>query len=220
MTAASPAPRPSAPPCGLYIRITDDFVFEAIVARLRQLFSVATRSAYEKNMHVIELPGYADSADRAEEIKGLITLIQQNGFVAILRRDIAKTAEWKADGVLLESVNDIDIAREALGPDIILGVNARTSQFVAEKALDAGVDYVIFGAAGKMQLPPADIISWWSARTDVPCLAAGPITNDDCAAFVHAGATFIDATAYILNHPDGVTQGAANMLYAIDLALE
>lgn len=214
------ATKPSAPECGLYIRINDDFGFENAVAQLRHLFFVTTRSAYEKNMHVVELPGDAENAARAEEVKGLVTLARQNGFVAIIRHNIANAAEWNADGVLLDTVNDLPAARDALGPDIIIGVNVRISRSIAERALEDGADYVVFGAAGKIQLPPADLISWWSTHTDVPCLAAGPIANDNCATFVQAGATFVDASRYILHHPQGVMQGTSDMLYAIDLAVE
>ena len=50
------AKKAGAPECGLYIRVPADFSFEDIVPKLRHLFLVTTRSDYEKNMHVLEIP--------------------------------------------------------------------------------------------------------------------------------------------------------------------
>jgi len=209
-----------APECGLYIRIKDDFDFEDMVPKLRQLFLVTTRSDYEKNMHVLEIPVPRPDDGVIDQVRELANYGRQNGFAVILRGPAVMMNTLQADGLLLEPGSDIAAARAIIGDDAILGVRCAQDRKAAKAAIDAGVDYVSFHADGAGdRLIPAEILSWWSTAHDAPALIEGPITNDDCGAYVQAGATFIDAADYILGHPKGVLQGAVDMLYAIDLAL-
>ena len=209
-----------APDCGLYIRINDDFVFEETVRKLQQLFFVPKKSAYKKNMHIVEFPGAADDSSRAEEIKGMIGFARHSGFVALIRGHAGHAGEWRADGVMLESSGDIPAIRAALGEEAIIGVECGVHRARAEDALAAGADCVAFSLpdGGGRALPPVDLVSWWATRSEIPSIVKGRMTNDDCGPFVQAGATFIDATTYIMDHPQGVMQAVSNMLYAIDLA--
>ena len=125
----------------------------------------------------------------------------------------------QADGVLLEPGGDIAAARAIVGDAAIVGLRCVQDRAAAELAVRAGVDYVSFSAPVGGRLIAPDILSWWSTATDIPALIEGAITNDDCGAYVRAGAAFIESGDYVLNHPKGVLQGAVDMLYAIDLAL-
>lgn len=207
-----PAPvKSGAPECGLYVRVEDVFDFGALLPKLRELFFITTRSAYEKNMHVLECPGLPVHEDH---VRGLLALARQNGFVAILRGDAVVAREWGADGVMLSQPDDIVTARETLGEDGIIGLRCGIDRNLADRGLELGIDYAVLAASS------LDLISWWATKTDKPGVAEGNITNNDCGALVRAGATFIDSGDFILNHPQGVKQGAVDMLYAIDLALE
>jgi thiamine monophosphate synthase len=211
--------KPGAPECGLYIRIADDFMFDDLVPKLRHLFLVTTRSDYEKNMHVLEIPTPRPEEGAVDQVREIANYGRQNGFAVILRGPAVMMASLQADGVLLEPGGDIAAARAIIGDDAILGLRCAQDRIAATKGAKAGVDYISFSAPGADRLIPPEILAWWSTAHDIPALIEGPITNDDCGAYVRAGATFIDSGSFILNHPKGVMQGAVDMLYAIDLAL-
>jgi thiamine monophosphate synthase len=211
-----------APACGLYLRIPADPDMEATIQALRQAMLVINRSDYERNMHVIEV--CSDSAANPEEAREKASVLAEiarlQGITPILRGSAGAARAAGADGVLLEDIGEMEAARAALGEASIIGVSCGLKRSIAQKALEAGADFVSFGLPENGMLPSPDLIGWWSALTEVPALAAGPVDNDGAGAFVRAGAGFLDCWAYIAGHEKGVMQGTVNMLYAIDLALE
>jgi len=100
-------------------------------------------------------------------------------------------------------------ARRILGPDAIIGVTCHDSRHLAMEAAEAGAAYVAFGAffptatkeAGARAEP--DILEWWSGLMEVPCVAIGGITVDNCPPLVAAGADFLAVSAGVWRHPDG-----------------
>ena len=214
------AKKAGAPGCGLYVRLPPSFISQDKIRDIRQIFFVTTRSDYERNMHAIEFVHEPDSADFDDRARPLIELVRANGFAAIVRGGAVAARRLGADGVLLASAAEIAEARALFGEDGIVGLRCGLSRDRAEEALAAGIDYVSFGYPDGKQLPPEDIISWWAAKTTLPALVEGDLTNDDCDDYIKAGAAFLDASGYILNHPEGIMKGTTNMLYAIDLALE
>jgi thiamine monophosphate synthase len=203
----------SAPDCGLYIRIPDSFNILTLVPQLQQVFTVTKRSQYEKNMHVLEFPAHVDAPDGAEHIQALVEFAQVSGFVALVRGDAVVAQMTKADGVLVDAIADVAPARALLGADKIVGLRGSKDAESPERVIELGIDYMALPAQ-----PP--VIAQWATKFDLPILADGPITNDDVATFVRAGATFVNASVYILEHPKGILQGTVDMLYAIDLAVE
>lgn len=201
-----------APDCGLYIRIPEDFSVLTLVPELQQVILVTKRSKYKKNMHVIEWPAKAVGPDGIEHIAELVEFSQKGGFVSLVRSDVAVAQATKADGVLLDKIDDVAGARALLGEDKIVGLSCMTGEN-HERVIGLGLDYIT------LPLNP-QIIAKWSTRADLPVLADGDITNNDAATYVAAGATFLNASSYIFNHSQGVMQGTVDMLYAIDLALE
>lgn len=100
-------------------------------------------------------------------------------------------------------------ARRILGPDRIVGVTCHNSRHLAMEAAEAGADYVAFGAffptdtkQPKTRAEP-DIVSWWSELMEVPCVAIGGITVENCAPLIEAGADFLAVSAGVWRHPDG-----------------
>lgn len=216
-------PVKGAPACGLYVAVPPAFAVETLAPQLRHLFYVTNRSPYEKNMHALELAHEINDPAFAQRAEPIIALGKSAGFAVILRgkgKATAKLAQaLSADGVLLDELADIVVARGVLGDDAIIGLRCGLSPERADEARDAGADYVSFGYPGREQLPPEEIVKLWAWASEKPVLVEGPVTNDDIDDFVKAGATFFDCGAYIFNHPDGVMQGTVNMLFAIDLAL-
>lgn len=207
--------------CGLYLRVADDLPFETAMVQIREAAFVINRSAYEKNMNVLEIGGHMDDEDGLLRTQALVELARQLGMVVIVRHSAGLAQAAQADGVILEKLEDVAYARAVVGEEAIIGVRCGLSRMTAEKALGVGADYISFAAGGRGDvLPPESLVSWWSVKSDTPCLVEGALTNDDCGRYVRAGATFLEATAYVWEHPKGIKQGTVDMLYAVDVAME
>jgi thiamine-phosphate pyrophosphorylase len=136
------------------------------------------------------------------------------------RPDLA--AELDADGVHIGQEDaDYAAARRAVGPNRIVGVTCHDSRHLAIEAAEAGADYVAFGAffptatkQPKTQAP-LELISWWSELTEVPCVAIGGITVENCAAVVQAGADFLAVSSGVWDYPEGPAAAVAAFNAAI-----
>jgi thiamine-phosphate pyrophosphorylase len=114
-------------------------------------------------------------------------------------------------------------ARKTLG-DLTLGVTCHNSRELAFEAGEAGADYVAFGAffptttkdASTVATP--EILAWWSEMMELPSVAIGGITAENCAPLVKAGADFLAVSAAVWNHPDGPAAGVRAMNTAIKAA--
>jgi len=123
------------------------------------------------------------------------------GFVVNDSVTLAK--RLKADGVHLgqkdgpDGTLDLRDAREELGRDVQIGVTCHDSRHLAMDAGEAGADYVAFGAffpsttKSSEHRPEIELIEWWSGLFEIPCVAIGGITPENCAPLVEAGAEFL-----------------------------
>ncbi len=152
----------------------------------------------------------ASDADirRAVETLLPITAAHDVAFILNDRPDLA--AELGCDGVHVGQEDaSYEDARRRLGDDAIVGVTCHDSRHLAMEAAEAGADYVAFGAffptdtkTPKSRTRP-DILAWWSELTEVPCVAIGGITAENCGSLVAAGANFLAVSAGVWAHPDG-----------------
>lgn len=154
--------------------------------------------------------------------------VAQSRNVAVLindRPDLA--AEMGADGAHIGQ-DDMDQAkaRKIMGPNAILGVSAYDSRHRAMVVAEDGADYVAFGAffPSTTKTPPAraglDLLEWWQALMEVPCVAIGGITVANCADVVRAGADFLAVTAGVWNYEAGPAQAVTDFNREIARALE
>ncbi len=197
-----------SPPCGIYVRIDDFSNMLDVIGQVRKLaFAVNRGSGYEKNMVVVEL---VYTKENEERIHDIIPIIQDNGLVGI----ISGTSNLHgADGILLSDVEEVSKTRSTLEKDCIIGLNC-DSRADAERAIELAVDYVSLTA------DPA-LISWFSAQSEILCLARGNlINNDNCGTLARAGASLVDVSDYIWKHEKDVMKGAVNILHALDLATQ
>ena len=116
----------------------------------------------------------------------------------IVNDDISLAKRLKADGVHLgQGDGDPREAREILGREAQIGVTCHASRHLAMEAGEAGADYVAFGAfypsetKASEHRPEPEILEWWSGLFEIPCVAIGGITPDNCAPLVKAGADFL-----------------------------
>ena len=100
-------------------------------------------------------------------------------------------------------------ARRIVGPDRQVGVTCKASRDLAMTAAEAGADYVAFGAfftsTTKSVTTPAslEILEWWSELFEVPCVAIGGITVENCTPVIEAGADFLAVAGGVWNHGNG-----------------
>ncbi len=149
-------------------------------------------------------------------------IAQQRGvaFVVNDRPDIA--AETGCDGVHIGQ-NDAAYAeaRRQVGKNAIVGVTCHDSRHYAMLAGEQGADYVAFGAFFHTNTKPVryqpspDILEWWSQIVEIPCVAIGGITAENCAPLVQAGADFIAVVTAVWNHPHGPGAGVVALNTAI-----
>lgn len=111
-----------------------------------------------------------------------------------------------ADGVHLgQEDGDPRDARERLGRDAQIGVTCHDSRHLAMEAGEAGADYVAFGAffptttkQVKHHATP-DLLTWWQELMEIPCVAIGGITPENCGDLVRAGADFLAVSGAVWN---------------------
>jgi thiamine-phosphate pyrophosphorylase len=116
----------------------------------------------------------------------------------IVNDSIGLAKRLGADGVHLgQSDGTVAEARERLGRDAQIGVTCHNSRHLAMEAGDAGADYVAFGAffptttKQTTHVAETDLLEWWQAIFEIPCVAIGGITPENCAPLVTAGADFL-----------------------------
>jgi len=139
------------------------------------------------------------------------------------RPDLAVRAG--ADGAHIGQEDwSVSEARRLLSPARELGVSCHASRHLAFEAGEAGADYVAFGAffPTATKAPPAhaepEILSWWASVSELPSVAIGGITADNCAPLVAAGADFLAISSYVWEHADGPAAAVAAMNAGIDTA--
>jgi thiamine-phosphate pyrophosphorylase len=113
-------------------------------------------------------------------------------------------------------------ARRLVGSERIVGVTCHDSRHLAMEAVEAGADYVAFGAffptttkEAKTRADP-ELLEIWQENMLAPCVAIGGITPANCRPLVTAGADFIATSSAVWTHPDG--PGAAVAAFNAEIA--
>lgn len=103
-----------------------------------------------------------------------------------------------ADGVHLgQEDGDVKEAREILGREAQIGVTCHASRHLAMEAGENGADYVAFGSFFPSSTKPSEhrpepeLLAWWQGIFEIPCVAIGGITPENCKPLVEAGADFL-----------------------------
>ena len=124
----------------------------------------------------------------------------------IVNDSISLAKRIGADGVHLgQEDGTVEEARQRLGREAQIGVTCHDSRHLAMEAGEAGADYVAFGAffptttkVVKHHATP-DLLEWWQAIMEIPCVAIGGITPENCAPLVAAGADFLAVSGAVWN---------------------
>lgn len=166
-----------------------------------------------------------DDAALRRAIDVLRPVAQSRGVAFLLNDRPDLVGESGCDGAHV-GADDMDVAaaRRLLGPDLTLGASCYASRDRAMAAGEAGADYVAFGAFFPTTTKEAparanpEILAWWAELMEIPSVAIGGITAENCAPLVQAGADFLAVIGAVWGHPAGPAAGVRALNAAIDAA--
>ncbi len=189
--------------CQLYL-ISPLDVSGAFPDRLARALDAAPVAAFQFRVKEVD----EHQAARLAEPLQAICAAREVAF--IVNDSISLAKRLGADGVHLgQSDGEVEDARKRLGREAQIGVTCHNSRHLAMEAGEAGADYVAFGAffptttkVTEHRAEP-DLLTWWQELMEIPCVAIGGITPENCAPLVSAGADFLAVSGAVWNGDDG-----------------
>ena len=147
-----------------------------------------------------------DQHEAARLAEPLQAICAAHDVAFIVNDSISLAKRIKADGVHLgQDDGTVEEARKALGKDAQIGVTCHDSRHLAMEAGEAGADYVAFGAFFPTTTKEVkhtaglDVLEWWQSLFEIPCVAIGGITPENCGPLVKAGADFLAVSGAVWN---------------------
>ncbi|CDO37676.1 MULTISPECIES: thiamine phosphate synthase [Novosphingobium] len=147
-----------------------------------------------------------DQHEAARLAEPLQAICAERDVAFIVNDSISLAKRLGADGVHLgQEDGTVEEARKALGRDAQIGVTCHDSRHLAMEAGDAGADYVAFGAYFPTTTKDVkhkaglDLLEWWQRIFEIPCVAIGGITPENCGSLVAAGADFLAVSGAVWN---------------------
>ena len=188
---------PRAPECRLYLispPAIDDLAGFAATA-------IAAVQAGDVASFQLRLKEATDAQIKAAAA-AIFPPLQAHGVACLVNDRPDLVTATGADGVHIgQSDMPYKSSRALVGPDAIIGVTCHGSRHLAMEAAERGADYVAFGAffPSTTKQPPTmaepELLAWWQEMMEVPCVAIGGITPDNCAPLIAAGADFLAVSA-------------------------
>ena len=182
---------PGSAPCQLYL-ISPLEVGGGFPERLRRALDAAPVAAFQ-----FRVKGLTEH-EAARLAEPLQRICADAACAFIVNDSISLAKRLGADGVHLgQADGEVGEARQRLGRKAQIGVTCHASRHLAMEAGEAGADYVAFGAFFPSPTKPGEhrpepeLLEWWSALFELPCVAIGGITPANCAPLVAAGADFL-----------------------------
>ena len=189
----------NVPPCQLYL-ISPQDVGGDFPARLERALAAGPVAAFQFRVKGL------DQHEAARLAAPLQAICAAHDCAFIVNDDVALAKRLGADGVHLgQGDGDPEDAREELGRDVQIGVTCHDSRHLAMEAGEAGADYVAFGAFFPSSTketehrPEPELLEWWARLFEIPCVAIGGITPENCGPLVAAGADFLAVSGAVWN---------------------
>ncbi|MEO8459748.1 MAG: thiamine phosphate synthase [Dokdonella sp.] len=149
-----------------------------------------------------------DSARRFAEAHAIAELCASYRVRLIINDDLELAMEIESAGVHFgKEDGDVASARARLGETKIMGISCYDSLERARDAVDAGADYLVFGAfftsPTKPLAPRASLDLLRAAKQfGLPLVAIGGITPDNARLLIDAGADYVAAISSVFALPD------------------
>lgn len=189
--AAGEGSPPVARDCGIYLVSPLD-VGGKFPGRLARALDAGRVDAFQFRVKGIDEHAAARLAEPLQR------LCRDRDVAFIVNDSIALAKRLGADGVHLgQQDGAVEEARQRLGREAQIGVTCHASRHLAMDAGDAGADYVAFGSFFPSKTktsehkPEPELLTWWQGLFELPCVAIGGITPENCAGLVRAGADFL-----------------------------
>ncbi len=203
-------PAESAPRCRLYL-ITPPAVSDANVFVEQYMHALDGGDVACVQVRLKDREGVAAADDQILRLaEQIIPASQARGVAVVIndRPDLARSVG--ADGVHIGQ-SDISYAeaRKILGENAIVGVTCHASRHLALEAGERGADYVAFGSFYPTETKQVsakaevELLEWWQAMIEIPCVAIGGITVANAAPLVNGGADFLAVSAGVWSHDAG-----------------
>lgn len=199
---------PARPPTRLYLISPPVIELNAFAEALTDALGAGDVAAFQLRLKDISDEAVLEAGRRL----GPITQAAGVAFLLNDRPDLA--VRCGADGAHVGQ-DDMSYAeaRALMGKDAMIGVTCHDSRHLAMEAAEAGADYVAFGAFfptstkdPKTRADP-EILSWWQALMETPCVAIGGITESNAGVLAKAGADFVAVSAGVWAHANGPAAG-------------
>lgn len=199
---------PDRAPTQLYL-ISPLEVGGAFPDRLARALDAAPAAAFQFRVKDIDEHAAARLAEPLQRI------CSDREVAFIVNDSISLAKRLGADGVHLgQEDGEVEEARDKLGRNAQIGVTCHASRHLAMEAGEAGADYVAFGAffptttkEVKHHAEP-EILAWWQTLFELPCVAIGGITPENCAPLVSAGADFLAVSGAVWNADEAAAMRA------------
>ena len=160
----------------------------------------------------------------ARAVEALMPVAHARDVAFLLNDDAALAARLGCDGAHLGQSDGNHAGARMLLDQKILGITCHASRHLAMRAGEIGADYVAFGAffptatKATEHVAGLDLLEWWAEVMEIPAVAIGGITAENCAPLVRAGADFLAVVGAIWGHPEGAAAGVKAMNLAIEKA--
>ncbi|AMO71476.1 thiamine phosphate synthase [Sphingorhabdus sp. M41] len=207
-------------PCQLYL-ISPLDVGGRFPDRLREALQAAPVAAFQFRVKDLD---QQEAARLAEPLKAIC---DEFDVAFIVNDDVALARQLGADGVHLgQGDESLKAAREQLGKDVQIGITCHDSRHLAMEAGEGGANYVAFGAFFPTDTkethhrPELDILEWWSEMMEIPSVAIGGITPENCQPLIDAGADFLAVCGAVWNDPAGPAQAVGKFAARLEVGSE
>jgi thiamine-phosphate pyrophosphorylase len=143
----------------------------------------------------------------ANEIK---KICDNNNCLFLLNDSLEIALNIGANGVHLGAEDgSILSARKNSPKNFLIGASCYDSRHLAMEAGEQGADYLSFGAFFESKTkksrgnPSLEILEWSNEILNLPTVAIGGITADNCAPLVKSDVDFLAVISYVWDHPEG-----------------
>jgi len=198
---------------GLYLLTPDRHNSAQLLAELEKALHGRPALVQYRNKAVASTRQYA-------EAERVAAACREAAVPFVVNDNLALALAVEADGVHLgREDGDWRAARRRLGPHRLLGVSCYNDMALAHSAIEAGADYVAFGAVFPSQTKPGAVHAPLSlltqARRQLPMtarnriVAIGGITLENAASAIDAGADMLAVISDIYDAEDPGERAAA-----------
>ncbi len=150
----------------------------------------------------------SDTTKRLQQASQLRQLCDEFGALLIINDDISLANEVDADGVHIgKDDQSLELARQALGKDRLIGVSCYDQLELALDAARQGADYIAFGSFYSSSIKPdaprasLELIHQFKQHSATPLCCIGGITRDNHRPLVEAGADMLAVISDVFRHP-------------------